>query len=815
MIKINKRNIGVCILLSIITFGIYGIYWLYLIVKNTRSIQKNTTHCTGEMLCLIFIPFYSLYWWYTRGEKVKQEFRQHNYASTGNGILYLILAIFGLSIISMSIMQNDFNSLKTERKVEDAINSTVSMVIVSILSIVGVLFTLGLYNYIMDGKYENDPLIIKIFGSDSELLPFKDFYPLFAHSEGGLEATGVLCIVVVLIFAIASVLIRFKLVKFKDVACFLCLVSLAQTVFFNVSLVYGNRQTGSAQKFDYYKQMVEDIGDEEIYRLKNYDYYISSDSPLIIGNYSHTLFSSMADAKNLTAPKFFKYGGSLTNSTRSNGGGVFSDALLSYKYFVFDTSDKSTADGKDYLKYAGVYSHRVPSVKISKTENGSTKTVTWENIDQEKHGQDKWSKLRVVINGKTFTAYLDGKEVVSTTMTSSEVLSVNAITKNAYGKVKNLVVKNKEGQIIDGSWQAGSGFKAEDEGFVSTSKEGKINFSGDVKDLKTFEGEVLFTEGTASDDYIGLEVSASANNGKKSTYRLIIEPNVAYFIYENTLSFPMTAVIDDGELNCDGLNYVEQLDKLYTLLNSGEKSLNKLELSITEESNGAFKVKFTCPSDCEAYFYHTFPSDYVIDGMSTGYKRYTYTTSQTTRSVTVKRSNGTLTLDEVVKNCFAVSLTRDDIEELKQKLEQSKVNYTLTKNSIKLDKITVESGKMLYLNYVNLDGYKAYVNGREVDLKDNGFDFMLVPLDEGENTVEIVYKSPYMAFILIGVALAVAILVAVWFIYKKKRIIFDKLSVVLPWAGVLLAVGLTIFFFIYPTGIYLYKLFFKYLKFMM
>ena len=114
MIQINKRSIVVCILLSIITFGIYGIYWLYLLVKNTRSIQKNTTSCTGEMLCLIFVPFYSLYWWYTRVEKVKQEFSQHNYASTGNGIVYLIFAIFGFSIVSMAIMQSDFNSLKSE-----------------------------------------------------------------------------------------------------------------------------------------------------------------------------------------------------------------------------------------------------------------------------------------------------------------------------------------------------------------------------------------------------------------------------------------------------------------------------------------------------------------------------------------------------------------------------------------------------------------------------------------------------------------------------------------------------------------------------
>lgn len=114
MIKINKKSIGKCILLSIITFGIYGIYWNYLLVENTRSIQKNTDSCTKEMLCLIFVPFYSLYWWYTRGQKINQDFRKHNYDSMSNGVVYLILTFFGLSIVSMAIMQNDFNSLKSE-----------------------------------------------------------------------------------------------------------------------------------------------------------------------------------------------------------------------------------------------------------------------------------------------------------------------------------------------------------------------------------------------------------------------------------------------------------------------------------------------------------------------------------------------------------------------------------------------------------------------------------------------------------------------------------------------------------------------------
>lgn len=125
MIQINKRSIGMCILLSIITCGIYGIYWMYLLVKNTRSIQKNTDNCTGEMLCLIFVPFYSLYWWYTRGEKVRQGFAEHDYNATGSGVVYLVLAVFGLNIISMAIMQSDFNSLKSETHSEQRSTSAV------------------------------------------------------------------------------------------------------------------------------------------------------------------------------------------------------------------------------------------------------------------------------------------------------------------------------------------------------------------------------------------------------------------------------------------------------------------------------------------------------------------------------------------------------------------------------------------------------------------------------------------------------------------------------------------------------------------
>ena len=116
MLPVRKRKIGVCILLSIITLGIYAIYWQYLLVKNVRATQRDRFSCVGEMSCLIFIPFYSVYWWYTRGKTVKKEFEEHGFSASGNEIAYLILSVFGLGIVSMAIMQHDFNSLPFEQE---------------------------------------------------------------------------------------------------------------------------------------------------------------------------------------------------------------------------------------------------------------------------------------------------------------------------------------------------------------------------------------------------------------------------------------------------------------------------------------------------------------------------------------------------------------------------------------------------------------------------------------------------------------------------------------------------------------------------
>ena len=114
MIHVHKRKIWICVLLSIITFGIYYVYWQYLLLKNVKAINKDETKCTKEMLCLIFVPLYPIYWWFTRGKIVRDRAAEAGCSVAGNENAYLLLNIFKLNIISMAIMQNDFNSLPVQ-----------------------------------------------------------------------------------------------------------------------------------------------------------------------------------------------------------------------------------------------------------------------------------------------------------------------------------------------------------------------------------------------------------------------------------------------------------------------------------------------------------------------------------------------------------------------------------------------------------------------------------------------------------------------------------------------------------------------------
>ena len=107
---IAPRNIALCIVFSIITCGIYGLYWIYKLNEEINELAQDPTATGGGLVILFSIitcGIYALYWAYKMGQKC-DEIKQVNGSS---GILFLILHLFGLGIVAEALMQDTINKV--------------------------------------------------------------------------------------------------------------------------------------------------------------------------------------------------------------------------------------------------------------------------------------------------------------------------------------------------------------------------------------------------------------------------------------------------------------------------------------------------------------------------------------------------------------------------------------------------------------------------------------------------------------------------------------------------------------------------------
>lgn len=105
---IQPRNIVLCIIFSLITCGIYGIYWMIMINNEVNTLANEPGATSGGMVflfSLITCGIYGWYWLYKMGERCD---RIKNTNGSSN-ILFMILGIVGLGIISYCLIQDTIN----------------------------------------------------------------------------------------------------------------------------------------------------------------------------------------------------------------------------------------------------------------------------------------------------------------------------------------------------------------------------------------------------------------------------------------------------------------------------------------------------------------------------------------------------------------------------------------------------------------------------------------------------------------------------------------------------------------------------------
>ena len=108
---VQNRNIALCIVFSILTCGIYMIYW-FIVLNDEANRANEEPNATSGVVAFLFnmitCGIYGIYWSYKMGQKLYQIGQKRGLAISDNSIIYLLLSIFGLNYC---LIQNDLNKL--------------------------------------------------------------------------------------------------------------------------------------------------------------------------------------------------------------------------------------------------------------------------------------------------------------------------------------------------------------------------------------------------------------------------------------------------------------------------------------------------------------------------------------------------------------------------------------------------------------------------------------------------------------------------------------------------------------------------------
>ncbi len=111
---LKKSKIWKLILLTAVTFGIYGYIWFYRNAKKVRILNGESAEgCGNEVfLSIIFGLFYNPYWYYTRAKQMNASAKKRGLDGiVKKPVVYLLLTLFGLELIAKIMVTADFNKM--------------------------------------------------------------------------------------------------------------------------------------------------------------------------------------------------------------------------------------------------------------------------------------------------------------------------------------------------------------------------------------------------------------------------------------------------------------------------------------------------------------------------------------------------------------------------------------------------------------------------------------------------------------------------------------------------------------------------------
>lgn len=106
-------GLGKHIVLCLFTFGIWYWIWIYRTTAYlNRTPNAEQYNPTSKLLLFIFVPFYSIYWYYKHGGRIDTLSHSRNLNYSDTATMCLVLGIF-IPIVACILMQDRINSLCT------------------------------------------------------------------------------------------------------------------------------------------------------------------------------------------------------------------------------------------------------------------------------------------------------------------------------------------------------------------------------------------------------------------------------------------------------------------------------------------------------------------------------------------------------------------------------------------------------------------------------------------------------------------------------------------------------------------------------
>ena len=111
---ISKRDLVLNIILTIVTCGIWGIVWEVQIADDIKLLTGEEGLVSGIVLVLLSLVtcgIYFIFWVYNAGNKLELVKAAYGLPTESKGLVYVVLSIFGFSIVALALMQNDLNTV--------------------------------------------------------------------------------------------------------------------------------------------------------------------------------------------------------------------------------------------------------------------------------------------------------------------------------------------------------------------------------------------------------------------------------------------------------------------------------------------------------------------------------------------------------------------------------------------------------------------------------------------------------------------------------------------------------------------------------